>query len=35
MALEQATAGARVPYGMILREEVGYVATTRTEKAWA
>ena len=33
MALQQATAGAPVPYGMILREEIDYVATTRTDKA--
>jgi hypothetical protein len=33
MALQQAIAGAMVPYGMILREEIDYVATARMEKA--
>jgi len=35
MALQQTAVGAQVPYWMILREEVDYVATMRTEKAWA
>ena len=33
MALQQTTAGAPVPYWMILREGVDDVATTRTKKA--